>query len=221
MNTLVEYAPILWDGFLKTLLVAAGAGVVMLVTSFAFGVAGVSRSGWLRWPIRVMVEFLRGTSAYVQLFWAYFALPLFGIYIDAIIVGIIVLGLNVGSYGSEVVRGAILSVPRDQTEGAVALNLSRFQSMRYVILPQALVSMIPPMGNLAIDLLKITPLVSLITIADLTFQAQVIRQQTNDTILIYGFVLVVYFILSSAIAQVFTKAGAHFSRGIDIQRGGR
>ncbi len=202
-----------------TLLITAGAGVVMLVSSFAFGIAGASRIIWLKWSVRIIVEFFRGTSAYVQLFWAYFALPFYGIYVDAAVVGILVLGLNVGSFGSEVVRGAILSVPRDQIEGTVALNLSRYQAMRYVVLPQAIINMIPPMGNLAIDLLKITPLVSLITISDLTFQAQVIRQQTSETIITYGFILIVYFLLSSIIVHFVSRVDKYFARGLDIVKG--
>lgn len=221
MDDLLRYAPLLWEGFLTTLLVTAGAAVIMILTSFIFGIIATSSYSWLRWPVRIIVEFFRGTSCYVQLFWAYFALPLFGVYIDALLVGILVIGMNIGCYGSEVVRGAIIAVSRDQIEGAIALNLSRFHTLRHVILPQAVVTMIPPLGNLSIEMLKITPLVSLITIADLTFQAQVIRQQTSDTLAAYGIILVVYFLLSSAIAGIATLIERHFTHGRDVVAGSK
>lgn len=212
---MLNYAPQLIDGFLTTVLITAGASIVMISTSGLLGISAASRSRWLTAPVRVIVEFFRGTSCYVQLFWAYFALPFFGIYLNSSTVGILVIGLNLGCYGSEVVRGAIAAVPRDQIEGAIALNLTRFQTMVHVILPQAMVTMIPPMGNLVIELLKVTSLVSLITIADLTFAAQVIRQQTGDTPAIYALLLLIYFLLSTGIAGLVSAADRHFVRGRD------
>ncbi len=83
---------------------------------------------------------------------------------------------------AEVVRGAILAVPRDQYEATVALNLTGYQRMRHVILPQALPLMLPIFGNNAIELLKATAVVSLISLSDMTFQAQVVRSQTGSTL---------------------------------------
>ncbi|MGI8651642.1 MAG: ABC transporter permease subunit [Geodermatophilaceae bacterium] len=90
-----------------------------------------------------------------------------------------------GSYGSEVVRGAIKAIPETQCEATVALNMTGYRRMRSVILPQAVVSMLPPFGNLLIELLKGTSLVSLITIADLTFNGQVLRSVTGDTLTVF------------------------------------
>ncbi len=108
------------------------------------------------------------------------------------------LGLNIGSYGSEVVRGAIQSVPLDQREAAVALNFTPAQTMWRIILPQALVAMLPPFGNLLIELLKSTALVSLITLSDLTFEAQVIRAATFRSAEVFSVVLVLYFLVAQA-----------------------
>ncbi|RWM74339.1 ABC transporter permease subunit, partial [Mesorhizobium sp.] len=83
-------------------------------------------------------------------------------------------------YGAEVVRGAIQSIGREQYEACIAVNLGRWQSMRHVILPQALLVMLPTFGNNAIELLKATAVVSLISLTDLTFQAQVVRSQTGN-----------------------------------------
>ena len=106
------------------------------------------------------------------------------------------LGLNVGAYGAEVVRGAIAAVPRGQWEAATALNMTRVQMLRRIILPQAFVAMIPPWGNLFIELLKSTALVSLITLTDLAFKAQQMNQTTMKTIPIFTLVLLIYLAMS-------------------------
>jgi len=108
-------------------------------------------------------------------------LPLAGFPLDPLTTGILVLGLNVSAYGAEVVRGAILAVPKEQYETAIAINLTPYQRMRHIILPQAIVLMLPTFGNNAIELMKATAIVSLISLSDLTFQAQVIRLQTGNT----------------------------------------
>ena len=152
----------------------------------------------LRWLATVYVEIFRGTSALVQLFWLFFVLPQFGILLDAFSVAVLALGLNVGAYGSEVVRGAIQSVARGQWEASTALNMSRAQMLRRIILPQAFVAMIPPWGNLFIELLKSTALVSLITLSDLAFKAQQMNQTTLKTIPIFTLVLLMYLAMSLA-----------------------
>jgi polar amino acid transport system permease protein len=113
--------------------------------------------------------------------------------------GILALGLNIGSYGSEVVRGAVQAVPQAQYEATVALNMTSYRRMRSVVLPQAVVSMLPPFGNLLIELLKGTSLVSLITIQDLTFRGQILRASTGETATIFLMVLVLYFVMAYAI----------------------
>jgi len=150
----------------------------------------------LRWLATTYVEIFRGTSALVQLFWLFFVLPQFGVTLPPFLVAVLALGLNVGAYGSEVVRGAILGVHRGQWEAATALNMTRVEALRRIILPQAFVAMIPPWGNLFIELLKATSLVSLITLADLTFKAQTLNQSTFKTVPIFTLVLLLYLALS-------------------------
>jgi polar amino acid transport system permease protein len=85
----------------------------------------------------------------VQLFWWFFVLPHFGIFLAPMVVGIVGIGMNVGAYGAEVVRGAVQAVPRGQYEAAIALNMSPVARMRRIILPQAVLAMLPPWGNLS------------------------------------------------------------------------
>jgi polar amino acid transport system permease protein len=132
----------------------------------------------------------------VQLFWFYYALPLVGLSFDPITTGILVLAAHAGGYGAEIVRGALTSVSVQQHEAARALNFSRFQTLFRISLPQAIVEMMPAFGNLAIETLKLSSLVSLISIADLTFAAQSIRNITLDSASIYSITLVCYFAMS-------------------------
>ncbi|KRW96013.1 ectoine/hydroxyectoine ABC transporter permease subunit EhuC [Paracoccus sp. MKU1] len=203
---------------LVTVWITLGASVLALIVAFAAGIGRLSPRGWIYWPTTVYVEFFRGTSCYVQLFWLYFTLPLFGIHLDAMLVGIITIGLNVGSFGSEVVRGAILAVPKGLTEASTALNFSWYRRMRHVILPNAVVPMLPPLSNLMIDLLKQTPLVSLIAIADLTFVAQLFRQQTGSALQAFGGILIVYFLISTVIVALFNALEKKLAKGLDGTR---
>lgn len=168
-----------------------------LLVAFIFGFGRLARFRLIRWICTLYVEVFRGTSLLVQLFWIFFALPAFGIRFSPFLAGTIALGLNYGAYASEIVRGAILAIDKGQTEAAKALNLTGRQTMRYIILPQAFRIMLPAFGNNLIELLKGTSLVSLITIADLTYRGLMV-QNTNlsYTLPVFGVLLVLYFLLA-------------------------
>jgi len=195
-----ELVPPLLAGLGVTIQLALGGSLVAVIAAVVAGLSRISPITPLRWMAATYVEVFRGTSALVQLFWFYFVLPLFGISLAATVVGILVLGLNAGAYGAEIVRGAILAVPRGQWEAAIALNLSARRTMRRIILPQAVPAMLPPAGNLLIELLKNTSLVSLITITDLTFSAQILRAETLKTTEIFSLVLLMYFAAAMVVA---------------------
>jgi polar amino acid transport system permease protein len=214
MSTFASLLPPLLEGLWVTLTITAGGAVVALLAAFAAGLARLSRRAWLRAVALAYIDLFRGTSALVQLFWAYFVLPLFGLTVDASTVGIVVLGLNVGAYGAEVVRGAIQAVPREQYEAAVALDFDETQTMWRIVLPQAVLSMLPPFGNLLIELLKGTALVSLITLKDLTFQAQMLRSATLRSAEIFGLVLLLYFL----VAQSLMYGVRHLERRLALGR---
>ena len=212
-----------WSGYLTLILQGAWITVQLtvmgcalaLVMALIAGLGRVSQHGWLRWLATIYIEFFRGTSIFVQLFWIYDVLPLTGVSLSPMQAGVMALGLNVGAYGAEVVRGAILAVPRDQYEACTALNLTRFQRMRHIILPQALPLMLPTFSNNAIELLKATAVVSLISLADMTFQAQVVRSQTGNTMLPFLTILVLYFAMSSVISLGMRWLERRVTRGLD------
>lgn len=201
MEQFLEFLPNLGRGALTTLELTVGAGLVCVAISFILGIARTSQQRIIAWSANVYVEFFRGTSVLVQMFWIFFALPLFGIFIEPLTAGILALGLNTGAYGAEIVRGAVQAVPRDQIEAAIALNYTRWQRLRYVVMPQALIIMLPPMGNLGIDCIKISATVSLITIADLAFEANLYRASSGSNLLPFLSILIVYYIYSTAVAR--------------------
>ena len=187
---MAEGALLLLRGVGVTIALTAAAALLAAAVALAAGLARLSRSRLLRWSAALYVEIFRGTSALVQLFWFYFVLPLFGIHLPAFAAGVLVLALNTGAYGAEVVRGAVQAVPRGQRDAAAALNLGRARTVLRIILPQALPAMLPPAGNLAIELMKNSALVSLITITELTFSAQLLRAEALKSAEIFGLVLV-------------------------------
>lgn len=203
-------------GLLVTIgLTACGAGVATLAAIVA-GLGKLSGDPILRGLSWVYVEVFRGTSALVQLFWFYFAFPiLLGIQLPAFLAGVLVLGLNVGSYGAEVVRGAILAVPKGQREAATALGLSERQAMRHVVFPQAALAMLPPAGNLVIELMKASALVSLITVVDLTAAFRRINEHTLETGASYGLALVIYFALALLVTASVRGLERRLARGRD------
>ena len=197
MLSMIDLLPALLQGAATTLQVTALSLVLAGILSFLAGFSRLSSSKGISLLSRLYVEVFRGTSLLVQLFWIFYALPLLGIELSPMVAGVTALALNYGAYGSEVVRSAILAVPKGQTEAAIALNMGRWLRMRRVILPQALLIMLPSFGNLAIELLKGTSLISLITITDLTFQGMLLRTfDASRTLEIFALILVMYFLMA-------------------------
>jgi len=208
------FIPGLLEGLWLTLRITAVGCIVAVVMATLAALGTLYGPKPVRWLAVVYIEFFRGTSALVQLFWAFFVLPDFNINLDAFTVAVITLGLNVGAYGAEVMRGAIQGVTRGQWEATTALNMTRPQALRRIILPQALVAMIPPWGNLFIDLLKSTALVSTITMSDLTFKARTMNDATLKTLTIFTLALLMYLVVSLSITIAMRWLERRVTRGM-------
>lgn len=200
MSALQEYWPDLLEGLGMTVLITVLGLVLTVIVAFTAGLARLSRFWVLRAPAYVFVEVFRGTSLVVQLFWFFYALPFLGFEFTPIAAAVLVLGLNEGAYAAEIVRGTIASRPKGQTEACTALGLSPGQRMRRVLIPQSIPGMLPSFGNVFVDLLKATALVSLVTIGDLTFVAQEARNFTGETTVIFVTIMLVYFALAMLLA---------------------
>lgn len=191
-----DLIPVLMRGVGITVQLTVYSAVLAFVMAFIIGFGRLSGSSVVRTLSTIYLEFFRGTSLLVQLFWAYFVLPFWGIHLTAMQAGILVLGLNYGAYSSEIVRSSILAIPKGQTEAGIALNMTSAQITRRIILPQAFLRMLPPFGNILIELLKGTALVSLITLSDLMFQGVLIRSTTLRTTETFSLVLLIYFVMT-------------------------
>tara|TARA_B110000438_G_scaffold97740_1_gene96781 strand:+ start:930 stop:1598 length:669 start_codon:yes stop_codon:yes gene_type:complete len=220
MNQVLAFYPLLIKGTITTIELTIMGAILALVISFIVGLARISNFSIVRIIAIIYLEFFRGSSAIVQMFFIYFVLPMWGIYFDAITAGVIACGCNVGAYGSEVVRGAVLAVGKEQHEAAKALNYSNFKRYRYVIIPQAIPIMIPTFGNLLIELMKLTAVASLITISDLTYMAQIIRVQTALTLEPFLLILIIYFIIASILVKLVDLISRKFSKGRNIMIAG-
>jgi polar amino acid transport system permease protein len=209
--------PLLLRGAWVTVQLTLYGSALAVVLAFVFGLVGTARSRWLRALGRVYVEFFRGTATLVLMYWFFYALPLVGFRFTPMLAAVLALGLNVGAYGAEVVRGSIGAVPKAQYEATVALNMRPAQRLRRVILPQAVALMLPPFGNLLIELMKGSAVVSLISIADLMLRAQQLRQSTGQTTAVFLVILVIYFV----IAQVLQLLVRYAERRVDIMLGRR
>lgn len=172
MAFFTDSLPIYLNGAWYTLMITVGGCALAFVLSMVVGIIGSMRSALARVVATVYVEVFRGVAALVLMFWLFYAMPLLiGYRMEPVLAAILALGLNVGAYGAENVRGAIKAVPRGQYEATIALNFEPVQRMRLVILPQAWAQMLPTFGNLIIELMKGSAVVSLISVSDLTFVA--------------------------------------------------
>ncbi len=184
------------DGTIVTVQQAILSAILAIFIAAVVGLMRLSSQTTVRWTAVAYIEFFRGTSLLVQLYWIFFVLPLFGITLERFTAGFIAVGMNLGAYGAELVRGSIQAVPRGQYEAALALNMSPYKRMVRIILPQALLIMLPPWGNLLIELLKGTALVSLISVTDLMFEAKQINGFTFLSAESFGTALVIYYLMA-------------------------
>lgn len=197
----VSYAvPLLAKGLLYTVIVTVLGTALALVTAFVAGIARLSDHAIVRGVSLFFIEVFRGTSLVVQLFFFFFALPAFGIQMSPLLAGVVALGLNEGAYAAEIVRGAVVGRSAGQNEACIALNMGKALRMRRVLIPQSIPAMLPPFGNVMVDLLKNSSLVSFIGVTELTFRASFIRNSFGQTTTVFLIILVLYFILSQLIS---------------------
>ncbi|MGR3462885.1 MAG: ectoine/hydroxyectoine ABC transporter permease subunit EhuC [Roseovarius sp.] len=202
---LSEYGPRLIDGTLVTAAQFFLAAVLAIVVALIAGLMKLSPHLPVRALAVVYIEVFRGTSLLVQLYWIFFVLPLFGVSFDKFTAGFVAVGMNLGAYGAELVRGGIQSVPKGQWEAAYSLSMSPLRRMWRIILPQALLNMLPPWGNLLIELLKGTALVALISVSDLMFEARQINGSTYLSAQTFGTALIIYYIFARLIVTPFMR----------------
>ncbi|MGJ3189477.1 amino acid ABC transporter permease [Paenarthrobacter nitroguajacolicus] len=194
---------LIWSSFGPLITGAVTGTIPLTLASFAFGlilalVVALMRlsSNWLLSGIgRFYVSVIRGTPLLVQLFVIFFGLPSIGIRLDPWPSAIIAFSLNVGGYAAEIIRAAILSVPKGQWEAGHTIGMSRPQTLVRIILPQAARVSVPPLSNTFISLVKDTSLASLILVTELFRNAQQIAAFSQEFMALYLQAALVYWVI--------------------------
>lgn len=206
--------PIILIGLTVTLKAAAAGFAIALVLGLVFALLRRSRVKMISWPTALIVEFLRDTPLLVQLFFLYYVLPDFGIVLPAFLTGALALGLQYAAYTSEVYRGGIEAVHHGQWEAATALNLTRMQTYRDIIIPQAIPRIVPAMGNYLVAMIKETPVLSVVTVLEMMGLANMIGERTFEYLVpltLVGLIFLLLTIICSAglsrLQRALPKAG--------------
>jgi polar amino acid transport system permease protein len=208
----------LLHGAWVTIEVTLAALVLSCTLGLLIGIGRLSRNRPVVYGVcTAYLTFFRGTPLLVQLFLLFFGLPQFGITLPAFVCGMFGLGLYSAAYVSEVVRGAIHSVDRGQLEAARSIGMSSSQAMRAIILPQAVVRMIPPLGNEFIALIKNSALVSLLTIDDLMHEGQKIISVSYRSLEVYLVIALVYLCMTQAAAYLLYRIEQRLRAGGMVQ----
>lgn len=198
---IVESVPFLLHGAVYTVQVSVLAIAFGLVLGWLFGLASVSGVAGLRALAWGYVQFIRGTPLLVQIFLIYFGLPVLGVNLPAFWSGVIALGVNSGGFQAEIVRAGIESIDRGQTEAARSIGMSRLQTLAFVLVPQTIRRVIPPLTNELITLVKSSSLLSAIAALELTHAGQLIIARTFAPFEIYAAVAVMYLLLVSVLSR--------------------
>ncbi|MDI7864696.1 ectoine/hydroxyectoine ABC transporter permease subunit EhuD [Rhizobiaceae bacterium n13] len=200
----ISILPIILIGLTVTLKAAVAGFAIALSLGLAFALLRRSRVTAISWTTAFVVEFLRDTPLLVQLFFLYYVLPEFGIVLPAFLTGALALGLQYAAYTSEVYRGGIEAVQRGQWEAATALNLTRMQTYRDIIIPQAVPRIVPAMGNYLVAMIKETPVLSVVTVLEMMGLATMIGERTFEYLVPLTLVGLIFLLLT-----LICSAGLH------------
>jgi cystine transport system permease protein len=204
--------PLLEGALVYTLPLSLITFVVGLILAVLTALARISTVKPFQWIARIYVSAIRGTPLLVQLFILFYGLPSVGIVIDPFPAAVIGFSLNVGAYASEVIRAAILSIPKGQWEAAHMIGMSYTQTLRRVILPQATRVSIPPLSNTFISLVKDTSLASLILVTEMFRRAQEIAATNYEFLLLYTEVAIIYWIICFFLSLIQGRLEHRFDR---------
>lgn len=168
----LEILPQLAEGVQLTIVISLIGSALAMIVGLAIAVAKMWAGGAVAAVLTYAVAFIRGTPLLVQLYFVFYILPDAGIVLSPVVAGVITLAIHYASYTSEIFRAGIESVERGQWEAARALNFTKYQTWRNVVIPQAVPPMVPALGNYVVAMFKETPLLSTITVLELMNHAR-------------------------------------------------
>jgi cystine transport system permease protein len=202
MNLVWDNGFFLLKGAYYTLLITVISMFFGLIIGIVVALARLKGSLPIRWLARAYVSIIRGTPAFVQILIVYYGLVDYGITLGPLTAACVALSINVGAYLSETFRGAIVAIPKGQTEAAYATGMTSWQALRRIVFPQAARVAIAPMGNTFIGMLKETSLVSVITVTELLRSAQLLVAQYYVYMPFYLGVAVMYWVMSTVFSVI-------------------
>lgn len=206
LATLQMYLTPLAEGTLWTLALFFCSAFLAVAVGLAVCLCRLSPSAMLNRPARFYIEAIRGTPLLLQLFYLYYGLPEMGIVINGFVAGVLGLTLNFGAYLAELFRSGIQSVDSGQYEAARALGLGKFDRLRRIVLPQALRTVFPALGNYALVLIKETSLVAVISVYELMRAGEMLAGATFQALTVYTLVGVIYFAMCSLLSWLFRRS---------------
>ncbi|WLR57307.1 amino acid ABC transporter permease [Mesobacillus subterraneus] len=209
-----SFFPILKAGIYFTIPLTLITFVLGLILAFFVALARLSNIKVLVAVSRFYVWIFRGTPLLVQIFILFFGLPSLGITLDPFPAAVIAFTLNKGAYSSEIIRAAILSIPKGQWEAASSIGMTRSQAMRRIIVPQAVRVSLPPLGNSFISLVKDTSLAATITVTEMFQKGQQIAAATYEPLWLYIEVAFIYLIFSTALSYFQNRLEERFGRSV-------
>ena len=211
MEIVLENLPFLLKGAYYTLLITVVSMIFGSIIAVITAIARLKGNKLIRWIARAYVSIIRGTPTLVQIIIVYYGLVEYGIKLEPLMAAYISLSISIGAYLSETLRGALLSIPEGQMEAAYASGMSPWQTMRRIIIPQALRIAIPPAGNTFIGMLKETSLVSVITVTELLRAAELLIAQYYIYMPFYLAIAVMYWIMSTGFSYLLERWERHLS----------
>lgn len=209
-----SFFPILKAGIQFTIPLTIITFILGLILAFFIALARLSNLKGLNAVAKFYVWIFRGTPLLVQIFILFYGLPSMGITLDPFPAAVIAFTLNKGAYSSEIIRAAILSIPKGQWEAAFSIGMTKSQAMRRIIIPQAIRVSLPPLGNSFISLVKDTSLAATITVTELFQKGQQIAAATYEPLWIYIEVAFIYLIFSTVLSFIQTKMEIRFERSV-------
>lgn len=210
LDLLLQNSHLIWRGLSVTLETSAWVIVAASIGGLFTGIMLLYGPLPLRLLIRVYVDTVRGIPLLVLIFSVFYGLPAMGMQISAFIAAVLALSIFGTAHVSEVVRGAVDSIPDGQTEAAKAIGLTFYKRLRYVIFPQALARAIPPWTNTAVELVKASSLLALVSIIDLLYSTEQIAARTREPLLFYGVAAILYFSVNYSLSLVGARVEKKF-----------
>ncbi|MCP1463228.1 amino acid ABC transporter permease [Pseudomonas sp. S3E17] len=193
----------LLKGLVVTLELTVAANIIGLTLGFIIALLVMSPNPILRWPFTLFIEFFRCTPALVQIVWFFYCIPIiFDVYIDAMTMGILAIGLNLAAFNAEAYRAAMQGVQSNQYDATVALGLSPFQRTVYVVLPQAFRSALPVLVANGIGAFQQTALVAIVALQDLMYMGKILATDTYRPIEVFTVIALIYFAISFPVSQL-------------------